>query len=243
MISKKKNKIYEGKAKILHETSNPDQLVQEFKDDATAFNGAKKGKIKNKGVINNKISAQLFRYLESYNVPTHFISECGEGEMLIRRMQMIPIEVVMRNIAAGNLVKRGGMKEGQALERPLLEFYLKDDAKNDPMIDETYILSNGLATSEDLRIISRLTAKVNAVLKTFFLRRNLKLVDFKLEFGRARSKILLGDEISPDTCRLWDVPTGKKMDKDRFRQDLGGVEEAYEEVLRRVLREDNKREG
>jgi phosphoribosylaminoimidazole-succinocarboxamide synthase len=243
MTSKKKKKIYEGKAKILYETSNPDQLVQEFKDDATAFNGAKKGKIKNKGVINNKITAQLFRYLESYNVPTHFIAESGEDEMLIRKLQMIPLEVVVRNIASGSLVKRGGQKEGQILDKPLIEFYLKDDAKNDPMIDETYILSNGLATSEDLRIISRMAGKVNALLKSFFMRRALKLVDFKLEFGRARNKIFLADEISPDTCRLWDVKTDKKMDKDRFRQDLGGIEEAYEEVLRRVLRMNDAKEG
>ena len=245
MISsnKKKKKIYEGKAKILHETANADQLVQEFKDDATAFNGAKKGKIKNKGVVNNKITAQLFRLLESYNVPTHFISESGDNEMVIRRLQMIPIEVVVRNIAAGSFVKKGGAKEGTVLEKPVLEYYLKDDAKNDPQIDETYILSNGLATSEDLRIIGRMSAKVNAVLKTFFLRRDLKLVDFKLEFGRAKNKIFLADEISPDTCRLWDVKTDKKMDKDRFRQDLGGVEEAYEEVLRRMMRADDVKGG
>lgn len=241
--SKKKKKIYEGKAKILHETANPDQLVQEFKDDATALNGAKKGKIKNKGVVNNKISAQLFRLLESYNVPTHFISESGDGEMVIRRLNMIPLEVVVRNIATGSLVKRGGVKEGQVLEKPIVEFFLKDDAKNDPQIDETYILSNGLATNEDLRIITRMSAKVNAVLRAFFLRRNLKLVDFKLEFGRAKNKIFLADEISPDTCRLWDTKTDKKMDKDRFRQDLGGVEEAYEEVLRRVLHADDAKEG
>jgi len=241
--SKKKKKIYEGKAKILHETANPDQLVQEFKDDATAFNGAKKGRIKNKGVVNNKITAQLFRLLESYNVPTHFISESGDNEMVIRRLQMIPIEVVVRNIATGSLVKRGGVKEGQVLDKPIVEFFLKDDAKNDPQINETDILSNGLATSEDLRIISRMSAKVNAVLRAFFLRRDLKLVDFKLEFGRAKNKIYLADEISPDTCRLWDVKTDKKMDKDRFRQDLGGVEEAYQEVLRRVLRVDDARES
>lgn len=243
MNAKKKKKIYEGKAKILYETNNPDQLIQEFKEEATAFDGTKKGKIKNKGVINNKISSHLFRYLESFNVPTHFIAESGEDEMVIRKMQMIPVEVVMRNIATGSLVKRSGVKEGQVLEKPLLEFYLKDDAKHDPMIDESYILSNGLATSEELRIISRLAAKVNAVLKSFFWRRNLKLVDFKLEFGRCKNKILLGDEISPDTCRLWDAKTDKKMDKDRFRQDLGGVEDAYEEVLRRVQREESKREG
>jgi phosphoribosylaminoimidazole-succinocarboxamide synthase len=243
MTSKKKKKIYEGKAKALYETANPDQLVQEFKDDATAFNGTKKGRIKNKGAINCKISSHLFRYLESFNVPTHFISEGGENEMLIRRLHMIPLEVVMRNIAAGSLVKRGGMKEGQALDKPVLEYYLKDDAQKDPLIEVSYILANNLATPDELRIIGRLTSKVNAVLKSFFERRGLQLVDFKVEYGRVKNKILLADEISPDTCRLWDAQTGKKMDKDRFRQDLGGTEEAYEEVLRRVIYEDNEMAG
>lgn len=243
MSVKKKKKIYEGKAKILYETSNPDQLVQQFKEDATAFDGSKKGKIRNKGAINNKISAHIFRYLEGFNVPTHFIAETGEDEMVIRKMQMIPLEVVVRNIATGSLVKRIGIKEGQVLEKPVREFFLKDDAKHDPLISESDILGQGFATSEELRLISRLAAKINAVMQSFFLRRNLKLVDFKLEFGRCKNKIMVGDEISPDTCRLWDVQTGKKMDKDRFRQDLGGVEEAYEEVLRRVLKQEGPEGG
>ncbi|MFQ5751245.1 MAG: phosphoribosylaminoimidazolesuccinocarboxamide synthase, partial [bacterium] len=224
---KKKKKIYEGKAKIVYETDNEDLLIQEFKDDATAFDGVKKGKIKSKGNINNQLSAHLFNYLDSYHVPTHFVKILSNNTMIIKKLQMIPVEVVVRNIATGSMVKRYGVEEGKKLEHPVLEYYLKDDEKHDPMINQHHILAFEFATAEELKQIERLAQKINAVLKSFFERRNLLLVDFKLEFGRAKSgKITLGDEISPDTCRLWDVETGEKLDKDRFRQDLGKVEEA-----------------
>ncbi|MDZ7261572.1 MAG: phosphoribosylaminoimidazolesuccinocarboxamide synthase [candidate division KSB1 bacterium] len=232
---KKKKKIYEGKAKKLYTTDSPEQLIQEFKDEATAFDGTKRGLIKGKGAINNQISAHLFTFLESYLIPTHYIKTLTEKDMLIRKLDIIPIEVVMRNIAAGSLCKRYGIEEGKELEYPILEYYLKDDARHDPMINESHAIAFGYAKPEEMRSIERMASKINAVLKSFFLRRELKLVDFKLEFGRYKGKILLGDEISPDTCRLWDAITGKKLDKDRFREDLGEITEAYEEVRKRVL--------
>lgn len=235
---KKKKKVYEGKAKILYETDNEELLVQEFKDDATALDGLKKGTIKGKGAINNQISAHLFKYLESYHVPTHFVKVHSDNAMIVKKLEMIPVEVVMRNIATGSLVKRYGVKEGQELEHPILEYYLKDDQKHDPLINEHHILAFGHANAEELKIIARLAQKINAVLKSFFYRRNILLVDFKLEFGRYKNnKILLGDEISPDTCRLWDIESGEKLDKDRFRKDLGKVEEAYQEVRKRIFKE------
>lgn len=233
---KKKKKLYEGKAKIVFETDNEDYLIQEFKDDATALDGQKKGKIKAKGLFNNQISGQLFTYLESYNVPTHFVKQMSDNSMVIKKLDMIPVEVVMRNIATGSLVKRYGIEEGKELEHPILEFYLKDDEKHDPLINEDHILSFEHATEEEIKQIKRLTQKSNAVLKSYFFRRNMLLVDFKFEFGRNKSgMITLGDEISPDTCRFWDVVSGEKMDKDRFRQDLGNVEAAYKEVHNRVF--------
>lgn len=233
---KKKKKLYEGKAKILFETDNEDYLMQEFKDDATAFDGEKKGKIKGKGVVNNQVSAHLFNFLESYHIPTHFVKPVSENSMAIKKLDMIPVEVVMRNLATGSLVKRYDIEEGRELEGPILEFYLKDDSKHDPMINADHIVSFGHASHEEVKQIQRYAQKVNAVLKAFFERRGLLLVDFKLEFGRGKNgRIILGDEISPDTCRLWDSETREKMDKDRFRQDLGKVEEAYQEVLKRVL--------
>lgn len=233
---KKKKKLYEGKAKIIHETDNEEYYIQEFKDDATAGDGEKKGKIKSKGSINNQISAQLFTYLESYHVPTHFVNMQSKNTMVIKKLDMIPVEVVMRNVATGSLVKRYGVEEGQKLDAPILEFFLKDDVAHDPMINEHHIISFGHANADEIKQISRYAKKINAVLKTFFERRDLILVDFKLEFGRGKAgKITLGDEISPDTCRFWDAETGKKLDKDRFRQDLGGVEEAYEEVRNRIM--------
>lgn len=234
---KKKKKLYEGKAKIVYETDNEDIYIQEFKDDATAGDGAKKGKIKSKGIVNNQVSGHLFNYLESYHVPTHFVKAHSDRSMYVKKLEMIPVEVVMRNIATGSLVKRYGVEEGKELEQPILEYYLKDDAKHDPMINENHIVSFGHATADELKQIQRFTQKINAVLKSFFYRRNLVLVDFKLEFGRNKSgKICLGDEISPDTCRFWDVDTREKLDKDRFRQDLGKVEEAYQEIRKRVLK-------
>lgn len=234
---KKKKKLYEGKAKIVYETDNEDLLIQEFKDDATAFDGEKKGKIKAKGSVNNQVSAHLFTYLENYHIPTHFVGQLSDNSMVINRLQMIPVEVVMRNIATGSLVKRFGVEEGKELEHPILEFYLKDDEKHDPMINEDHVVAFGHANEDEIRLIKRYTMKINAVLKSFFHRRNMLLVDFKLEFGRGKNgKIKLGDEISPDTCRFWDIESGEKMDKDRFRHDLGNVEEAYQEVLSRVFK-------
>jgi len=234
---KKKKKLYEGKAKIVYETDNEDLLIQEFKDDATAFDGKKKGKIKKKGTYNCQISAHLFNYLDNYHIPTHYVGPFAENAMIIKRLEMIPVEVVMRNVATGSLVKRYGVKEGTELEHPILEFYLKDDAKHDPMINEDHVIAFGHADEEEIREIKRFAQKINAILKSFFHRRSMVLVDFKLEFGRGKSgKIKLGDEISPDTCRFWDLESGEKMDKDRFRQDLGNVEEAYAEVSRRVFK-------
>lgn len=233
---KKKKKVYEGKAKIVYETDNEDLYIQEFKDDATAFEGQKKGKIKAKGYVNNQVSGHLFQYLEGYHVPTHFVQQHAENSMVIRKLDMIPVEAVMRNVATGSLVKRYGVEEGLELSRPILEFYLKDDERHDPMINENHIVAFGHATIEEVKQIERYAQKINAVLKDYFFRRNLLLVDFKLEFGRNKAgKIRLGDEISPDTCRLWDTQTREKLDKDRFRQDLGSVEGAYQEVLNRMI--------
>lgn len=236
---KKKKKLYEGKAKIVYETDDADYLIQEFKDDATAFNGKKKGQIANKGSINNQISAHLFRYIASYNIPVHFVDLHSDRAMVIERLKMIPIEVVVRNYAAGSMLKKVDLEEGARLESPIVEFYLKDDAKNDPQITREQILKDGLCDEDDLDYIIRTTRKVNAILRSFFERRGIKLVDFKLEYGKnADDIIVLGDEISPDTSRLWDIETNEKLDKDRFRHDLGKVEESYEEVRRRVFMEE-----
>jgi phosphoribosylaminoimidazole-succinocarboxamide synthase len=231
----KKELLYEGKAKRLYATDNANLLIQEFKDDATAFDGAKKGKIPNKGEINNNISSYLFEYLESYHIPTHFVRKLTPTEMLVKRLTIIPIEVVVRNVATGSLTRRYGTPEGTVLEYPILEHYLKDDKLGDPLINEFHAYAFGLATPEEMRAISRVASKVNAILKSFFDRRGLTLVDFKLEFGKFNDSILLGDEISPDTCRIWDKKTNKKLDKDRFRHDLGGVEKAYRELEERLL--------
>ncbi|MFQ5707137.1 MAG: phosphoribosylaminoimidazolesuccinocarboxamide synthase [bacterium] len=234
---KKKKLLYEGKAKKMYHTDNEDLVIQEFKNDATAFDGTKKGTIKDKGIINNQLSAYLFNLLDSYHVPTHFVKSYSDNAMVVRRLDMIPVEVVMRNIATGSYVKRNKIKDGTKLEQPVLEFFLKDDEKHDPLISEKEILENEYTTAEELTLIERFARKINAVLKDFFLRRNMLLVDFKLEFGRNKlGKIFLADEISPDTCRFWDATTNEKLDKDRFRHDLGNVEEAYREVFNRVFR-------
>jgi phosphoribosylaminoimidazole-succinocarboxamide synthase len=227
-------KIYEGKAKILYETDDPDLLIQHFKDDATAFNAAKRGTIVGKGVMNTRISATLFSYVAEHGVPTHFVKVLSEREMLVRRLQMIRVEVVMRNVVAGSLAKRFGLPEGEALEQPVLEFYYKDDALGDPLINDYHVRMLRLATAAEMEAIGDGAFRVNELLTDFFDRRGILLVDFKLEFGRYKGEILLGDEITPDGCRLWDKGTREKLDKDRFRRDLGGVEEAYAEVLRRV---------
>jgi phosphoribosylaminoimidazole-succinocarboxamide synthase len=231
----KRKKIYEGKAKILYETDEPELLIQYFKDDATAFDATKRGTIKDKGICNNKISTKLFKLLEDKGFQTHFVKYLSDREMLIKRLQIIPVEVTIRNIVAGGMSKILGIEEGLRLESPVLEYHYKQDLLHDPLINEYHIRALKLASDEEIKEIERLSFKINDILKDFFAVRNLSLVDFKLEFGRFKDKILIGDEISPDTCRLWEKSTGEKLDKDRFRRDLGKIEEAYQEVLKRVL--------
>ncbi len=230
----KKEMIYEGKAKKLYLTDDPELIIQFFKDDATAFNALKKGTILNKGVFNNQISERLFNLLEEEGIPTHFVKRLNDREMLSKYIKIIPIEVVVRNIAAGSLSKRLGIEEGKPLEFPLIEFYLKNDALGDPLINDHHVELLHLTPQENLKTLEKLALKINQVLTKFFDSRNLILVDFKLEFGFFHDQIILGDEICPDTCRLWDKTSLEKMDKDRFRRDMGKVEEAYQEVFRRV---------
>ncbi|MCM8779563.1 MAG: phosphoribosylaminoimidazolesuccinocarboxamide synthase [Candidatus Omnitrophica bacterium] len=231
----KTDKIYEGKAKILYATGNPDYLIQHFKDDATAFDATKRGKIVEKGICNNHISAKIFQLLEKKGISTHFVKLLNDREMLIKKVQIIPIEVTMRNIVAGGMSKLLGLEEGIALESPVLEYHYKEDKLHDPLVNDYHILALKIATKRELDEIKDCSFRINDVLKDFFVQRNLILVDFKLEFGRYKDKVILADEISPDTCRLWDKDTKEKLDKDRFRRDLGGVEDAYQEVLKRVL--------
>ncbi len=232
---KRLEKIYEGKAKVLYTTEDPNLLIQYFKDEATAFDGKKKGIIQEKGVLNNKISSRIFRYLEDRSVKTHFVDMLSDREMLVKRLRIIPIEVVVRNIAAGSLSKRMGVEEGAPLKETILELYYKSDPLGDPMINEYHVKAFGLAEADELRKMEVSALKINRFLSEFFDERGITLVDFKLEFGVHRGELLLGDEITPDGCRLWDKETREKMDKDRFRRDLGKVEEAYQEVLRKVL--------
>lgn len=231
---KKDKKIYEGKAKILYETDKPDLVIQEFKDDATAFDATKRGTIKDKGVINNEISSALFQLLESKGIPTHFVKKLSDREMLVKKLEIILVEVTIRNISAGGLSKALDIEEGIVLKSPVLEYHYKSDALHDPLINDYHIEMLGLATQKEMKKIKDYSFSINEILKDFFNKVNLKLVDFKLEFGRHKGKILLGDEISPDTCRLWDKKTNEKLDKDRFRRDLGKIEEAYQEVLKRI---------
>jgi len=230
-------KLYEGKAKILYATANPLEVVQFFKDDATAFNAQKRGTIMDKGVCNNRISAALFTYLEGRGVPTHFVKQLDDRAMLVKKLEIVPLEVTIRNITAGGMSRLLGIDEGIVLKPPVFEWHYKSDALGDPLINDDHIISMGWATAKELAHIRAESFKVNDALKAFFNERQLDLVDFKLEFGRFQSTILLGDEISPDTMRLWEHGTRRKLDKDRFRRDLGSVEEAYQEVLRRVLGE------
>jgi phosphoribosylaminoimidazole-succinocarboxamide synthase len=229
--------LYEGKAKRIFATDQPDRVVQYFKDDATAFNAQKRGTILEKGVINNKISERLFRVLEAAGVTTHFIERLSDREMLTKRVTIVPIEVVVRNIIAGSLAKRLGLKEGELIEPPVVEFYYKNDALGDPLISEEHVRLMKLADPKIVEEIKQQARKINAVLQPFFKERKMMLVDFKLEFGLHNGTLILADEISPDTCRFWDAGTKESMDKDRFRKDLGKIEEAYQEVLRRVCGE------
>jgi len=237
---KQTDKLYEGKAKIVYETDDPKLVIQHFKDDATAFDGKKKGQIQDKGTSNARISAALFSLLEEKGIRTHYKELLSESDMLVSKLQIIQVEVIVRNIAAGSLAERLGYKEGTALKNTIVEFYYKNDELGDPMLNWDHIQELGLATPEVLRELKQTGLKINDVLKSFFDSKGLELVDFKLEFGYCDNEIILGDEISPDTCRFWDKETGERLDKDRFRRDLGKVEEAYQEVLTRVLGEENK---
>ncbi|MEA3332241.1 MAG: phosphoribosylaminoimidazolesuccinocarboxamide synthase [Pseudomonadota bacterium] len=230
----RREKLYEGKAKIIYATDDPDKNILYFKDDATAFNGAKKGSILDKGVINNKVSARLFQMLAEKGIESHFVEMLSEREMLAKKVDIVLVEVVVRNYIAGSLAKRMGRSEGEKLPETIVEYYYKDDALNDPMINRDHVLVFNIATAEQIDAARATALKVNQVLSEYLLERDILLVDFKLEFGDYHGQMLLADEICPDTCRLWDRHTLEKLDKDRFRRELGNVEEAYLEVCRRV---------
>ncbi|NPA25188.1 MAG: phosphoribosylaminoimidazolesuccinocarboxamide synthase [Deltaproteobacteria bacterium] len=234
----RRQKLYEGKAKIIYATDDPDKSILYFKDDATAFNGAKKGTIADKGIINNKVSARLFQMLAENGIESHFIERLSDREMLARKVEIMPVEVVVRNYIAGSLAKRMGRSEGDELPRVIVEYYYKDDALNDPMINRDHILAFNLATEKQIDEAREIALRVNQVLKKYLYERDILLVDFKLEFGDYKGRMLLADEICPDTCRLWDRHTLEKLDKDRFRRELGQVEEAYLEICRRVCGDD-----
>ena len=227
--------LYEGKAKKVFKTENPELLIVDYKDDATAFNGEKKGTIVGKGVVNNRMTNLLLSELEKKGVPTHFVKELSERETLVKKVTILPLEVIVRTVAAGSFSKRMGVPEGTALLQPILEFSYKNDDLGDPFINDDYALALGIATQAEIDTVKAYTKAVNAFLKEKFLSIGLKLIDFKIEFGKtADATVLLADEISPDTCRLWDVETNDKLDKDRFRRDMGGAEDAYQEVYRRL---------
>ena len=233
---KKLEQLYEGKAKKVFATDDPECSLVDYKDDATAFNGEKKGTILGKGVINNRVTNHLMQMLEKEGVPTHFVKEISERETIVKKVTIVPLEVIIRNIAAGSFSKRFGVEEGTVLKQPSLEYSYKDDALGDPMINDYHILALGLATREELATIAGYAFKVNEVLKKYLLNFDIELVDFKLEFGKlSDGTIVLADEISPDTCRFWDVKTHEKLDKDRFRRNLGGEVEAYQEIMRRLM--------
>ena len=231
----KREQLYEGKAKKVYATDDPELLIVDYKDDATAFNGLKKGTIAGKGIINNQMSNRLMAMLESEGVPTHFVQELSQRETLVKKVSIVPLEVIVRNIAAGSFSKRYGVEEGVVFDQPTIEFSYKNDELGDPLLNTKHALALKVATPEEIETIERYSLKINEVLKACWLSCGVILVDFKLEFGRlADGTIVLADEISPDTCRLWDSKTHEKLDKDRFRRDLGGVEEAYAEIMKRL---------
>lgn len=232
---KKLEQLYEGKAKKVFMTDDPDVVIVDYKDDATAFNGEKKGTIVGKGVVNNRMTNHVFKLIEKEGVPTHLVEELSDRETAVKKVDIVPLEVIIRNVAAGSFSKRMGVEEGKELLCPILEFSYKNDDLGDPFINDDYALALGLATQEEIDTIKAYTRKVNEVLKAYFLQADMKLIDFKIEFGRLKDgTIILADEVSPDTCRLWDVHTNEKLDKDRFRRDMGNVEEAYNEVFKRL---------
>ncbi|MCI5975711.1 MAG: phosphoribosylaminoimidazolesuccinocarboxamide synthase [Clostridiales bacterium] len=232
----KKEQLYEGKAKKVFATDDPALVIVSYKDDATALDGLKKGTIAGKGVVNNKMSDFLFSLLEKHGVPTHFVKELNDREALVKKVSIVPLEVIIRNVSAGSFAKRYGVEEGIVFKSPTIEFSYKNDDLHDPLLNEYHALALNLATREEIDEIKAMAFKVNDILKEYFLSLNVKLIDFKLEFGRlADGKIVLADEISPDTCRFWDAQTNEKLDKDRFRRDMGGVEDAYKEMMKRVF--------
>lgn len=231
----KTTQLYEGKAKKVYLTTDPDIVLVSYKDDATAFNGLKKGQIAGKGIVNNKCSNQMFRYLEAKGIPTHLVEEISDTDTLVKKVQIVPLEVIVRNIAAGSLSKRLGIPEGTKMARTVLEFSYKNDDLGDPMINDYHALAMELCTEEEIAIIKEMALKINDIMRAYFKEINIDLIDFKLEFGRYKGQIILADEISPDTCRFWDTRTQEKLDKDRFRRDMGGVEDAYQEVMKRLM--------
>jgi len=232
---KKLAKLYEGKAKQVFATDNADLVIMHYKDDATAFNGEKKGQIEDKGLLNNRIAAGLFEILMKEGVPTHFVKRIDDRDTLCKKVKITPLEVIVRNVAAGSMAKRLGIAEGTELKTTVFELSYKDDSLGDPLINDTHAVAIGATSFSELEEIYRITAKINVVLSAFFLERGIRLIDFKLEFGRTnQGELVLADEISPDTCRFWDAKTGEKLDKDRFRRDLGNVKEAYVEILNRI---------
>ena len=234
----KTTQLYEGKAKKVYATEDPEYCIVSYKDDATAFNGLKKGSIAGKGAINNRVTNHLMKLLEKNGIPTHYVEELNDRETVVRRVKIVPLEVIVRNIAAGSLAKRLGVEEGTKLHSTVLEYCYKDDALGDPMVNEYHILAMQWATKEELDKIASYALKINKVLSDYLKAVNIELIDFKLEFGKTSDgTIVLADEISPDTCRFWDSVTKEKLDKDRFRRDLGGVEDAYHEILKRLLGE------
>ena len=228
--------LYEGKAKKVYATEDPELLIVSYKDDATAFNGKKKGTITGKGAINNRVTNFMMQRLEEQGVPTHFVEELNDRETVVKKVEIVPLEVIIRNISAGSFAKRYGVEEGIPFENPTIEFSYKNDDLDDPLINEYHIQALKLATPEEVDTIKKMAFKINEVMKAFFAPRNVDLVDFKLEFGKTSDgTIVLADEISPDTCRFWDSETHEKLDKDRFRRDLGNVEDAYDEMLKRII--------
>jgi phosphoribosylaminoimidazole-succinocarboxamide synthase len=234
----KKEQLYEGKAKKVYATNDPDLVIVDYKDDATAFNGEKKGTIAGKGVINNRMTNFMFKMLEKEGVPTHLVEEISDRETIVKKVSIVPLEVIVRNVAAGSFSKRMGVEEGKQLLCPILEFSYKNDDLGDPFINDYYALALGLATKEEIDTITKYAFKVNEFMLKFFKGLNIDLIDFKIEFGKTSDgTIILADEISPDTCRFWDSTTHEKLDKDRFRRDMGGVEEAYQEIMKRLMGE------
>lgn len=231
---KKLDLLYEGKAKKVFRTDDEDVLIVDYKDDATAFNGLKKGTIVGKGAINNRMTNHVFKLLEKEGVPTHYIEELSERETAVKKVEIVPLEVIVRNVAAGSFSKKLGIEEGRKLLCPTLEFSYKNDELGDPFINSYYALALGLATQEEIDAITKMTFQVNEVMKAYFANAGIELIDFKIEFGRYHGQVILADEVSPDTCRLWDMETHEKLDKDRFRRDMGNVEDAYNEVFRRL---------